>query len=282
MANPRFLSENFFDTTLFTDHAVTAESDVTGNEPFRVGNARRHETDFWQSDTDNQDTWIQVELDRVRAFDCLFLDRGHNLAGETVTLQGSGDGSTFWDIFSVTVPSSMASPGDLRNAPGVKTEEGAFCRRFDTEAAKYVRLSIPAMGANLRPKIVGLYVGLSWEPAFPAALPWAPESRDLLYQTTESDRGWQGASSPADRGAVEVTLKLESFPEYDLARYHIESLTFRGKVTWLVPDQARSERAMLMRAPPGRHEFRRDRGWGYWQARFPLVEESPLQTWEAV
>lgn len=282
MPGPLFLSESFFDTTLFTGHTVTAESDVTGNEPFRVGNARRHETDFWQPSADNTATWIQVELDKVRAFDTVFLDRGHNLGGETITLQGSGDGSTFWDIFSVTVPSSVASPGDLRNALGVKTEEGAFCRQFDTESAKYVRLRVPAMGANLRPKIVGLYVGLAFVPAFPASMPWAPGGTELLFDVNLSDRGWMGTSDPANRGSTEINLQLESFAEYDLARYHLESLAFRGKVTWFIGDLLRSERAKLMRVPPGNHAFRRERGWGYWQSRFPMVEEAPLQTWEAV
>lgn len=277
MAGSRFLSENFFDTTYFTGHTVTAESDVTGHEPFRVGNARRHTTDYWTSDTDNQDSWIRVEMDQARDFDMLAIDRGHNLEGETVQLQGSNDGVGWTTILNFTVPSSVASGGDLRNSPGIKTEEGVYLRQFTTETYSWARLYVPAMGAGLRPQVVGLYVGLSWAPEYPPIMPYAPLSQELRYQVTESDRAWMGSSQAAHRRSVEIALQLGSESEYDDARIHIENRTFRGKVTWFVPDQEKSERAWLGKAPPGQYEFVRNRDWSYWQTRFPLVEESPLQ-----
>lgn len=276
MAKPIFCSENFFNTVQFTGHTVSASEEPTGNEAFRVGTARRSSRNYATATTANTAWWVKARCDRVRLADFLALDRGHNLDGKQVILQGSNDNFvTKENIVTATLPSSVYAPSDLRILPGTKTEEGAWLFRFDTRAYRDWRLYVPAMGAGLRPRIVGLYVGLSWEPTFLQALPFSFGGRQLSYTEVESDTAWVGASRAAQRFETTIALQLESWQEYDLARLHVETQIWRHRPTWYVADQARAERAWLARAPRGTYRFEQAKGWGFMQTSFPLVEHEP-------
>lgn len=277
MAKPRFLSENFFNSVMFPDHVVSASEEPVGNEAFRVGTARRTSSrNSATATTANTAWWVKARCDRVRTADLVVLDRGHNLEGYEVILQGSNDNfTTTEDIVDVTLPSLVYAPSDLRTLPGTKTEEGAWLYRFSRRAYRDWRLYVPAMGADLRPKIVGLFVGLSYEPQNLLTKPFSFGGRSLIYEVVESDTAWTGASRAAQRYEVIVNLDMESWDEYDLARLHIETQMWRGRPTWFLPDQARAERSWLGKVPPGQYEFAQSSGWAFPRTSFPIVEFSP-------
>lgn len=276
MGKPLFCPDNFFNSVMYTGHTLSANEAATGAEAFRVGTSRRSSRNKWEPTTANNDAWIKVACDRIRTADFIAIDRGHNLDGETVRLEGSNDDFTTKEqIFSITLPSAVHQPAKLDQTPGVKTEEGAWLYRFDARSYKYWRLFIPAMGAGETPKIVGLYLGQSWEPSFLQRLPFTFGARELIYETTVSDTAWVGSSRPAQRFRTDISLRLEDHAEYDLARLHVETRIWRKKPTWYVPDQDRAERSWLGEAPQGTYRFEQAEGWGYMQTTFPLVEYEP-------
>lgn len=279
MGKPRFFAENFFHPLAFPGHTVSANEEATGQEAFRVGNYRRSAADHWRPTTDNSSAWIKVQCDQQRPADMIAIDRGHNLEGETVTLETSEDdfvSST--TVFSLTVPSSLSADTPLSASAGAYTEEGAWVKSFTSTSATYWRLTVSAMGAGLVPRIVGLWIGASWQPGFHEARPWHPWGRELDYQEVRGPTVWSAASQVSERYSTEVSLRLENRAQYDVARETVEDWTFRGRPTWYVPDQAKAERSWLGTPPPGTHAFEHAQGWGYMQTTFPLVEHQPDQT----
>lgn len=278
MGNAVFLSENVFSGTQFPGHTVAGNEEPDGNEAYHVGTARRTASrNMWTTSTANAEATLSVAMDQPRGVDTFVLDRGHNLGGYPIVVEGSNqsDYSTVSTLASVTIPSSYGGPSDLDSAPGVVTEEGAWMIRVDLGAFQYLRLRIPAMGSGLKPQVVGFYAGKSFEPTFLLDLPWSWGGRELLYDSVVSDTAWVGATRPASRRTDQLTLKLTDEAEYDLARYHVESLFWRREVMWYVQDSSMAERSYLGACPPGTYAFQRRSDWAFMQASFPIVEHEP-------
>ena len=254
MAKPVMLAENLFSDTQFTGHTITAESTVTGFEVWKVATGRRSPTEFWKSDTDNQSTWIKVACDKVRAANMIVLDRGHNLKGESFTLECSNDDFTTTEtiLSAITLP-SVSAPGDVGEGLGVRTEEGAWVKRFPLRAAKYWRVTVPAMGASQRPNIVGLWLGLSWESRV-FDLPWSDEASQSGGNVSISPSGWEGGQL-AERRTGTIGLRMDNAYEYDQARYHIQGLFAAREPMWLIYDGGQADRTILVTRPPGRLGF---------------------------
>lgn len=255
MADPRFLVENFFNVQQFAGHTITAEEETTGNEAFRVGSERRVGgviRNFWTPTTNNSDTWLECKCDRARAANMLVIDRGHNLATETVRLQVSDDNfTTVTEILGVVIPSNVYANSRLADVPGVKTTEGAWIISFDYHVALYWRVFIDAMGAGLKPEIPGMYLGLSFQPTNPSPRPWDDEPQNLVYSSIVSDQLWTSSSRKIKRRETALSMKMTSDVEADRARYHFRALYQGGSLMWYVPDTDRAERAWLGEAPPG-------------------------------
>lgn len=276
MRKSRLLVENFFSPASFPLHSVAAESSIAGNEPFRVGTARRSPLNFWTSAADNTATWVKVDCQEARAADMLAIDRGHNLGGVTVQLQRSNDDFAA-DVTTVRSFAVPGAPSDEETAIEnvARTEEGAVILSFTSATSRYWRLLVPAMGAGARPRVVGLYLGESWKPEFHFGWPWSFGDRDLEYGQEVSDSGWSSATRTAQRLSVTLQIRLERPEEYAVARRHVEERVLRRHATWLVMDQDFAERAWLAESPPGRGGFQRRPGWGYFQAEVALVEKEP-------
>lgn len=273
---PRILAENFFSRSAFPDHVVSASEESAGNEAWRVGTGRRHRlTNRWMPATANAEAWIQVTCDQVRAADMIAIDRGHNLAGRTLELRASDDDfQTYETVATLTVPSGPSGgAGHLDH--GVWTDEGAYLCRFPLAAATQWRLVIPAMGAGVRPEIVGLYLGLSYSPGRYLHQPWADEEDELSYIETASDARWVGAGRTSRPRVGELRVRLEDYLAYDLARYHLVGHFGERRPTWIVYDEAEAERAVLAVRPQGRSGFRFDSEWGYRQADIGWIEHEP-------
>lgn len=270
------LSENFFNSRLFSDHVVSANAETSGHEAWYVGSARRQrDLNHWTPTTTNAQAWLQVACDRPRAADMIAIDRGHNLGGETVRVQASSNGSSWTTAAVVTLPSQVYPYARLNQAPGVRTEEGAWLYRFTLHSGKYWRVVFDAMGAGLKPEVVGLYLGLSFRPAFPVVKPFTHGKRELDYEITKSPYAWAGAGTISQRRRAPIHLKLQDRDEYAQARYHIEELALRARPTWVVMDDDEAEKAFLARAEPQTAGFEISGDWSEFQGEFEMPEHEP-------
>jgi hypothetical protein len=93
-------------------------------------------------------------------------------------------------VVSITLPAASA-PGSLDDTLGVRTEEGAWVKRFSLRAAKYWRWYVPAMGVGLKPQVVGLYLGLAFAPNY-FNRPLDDDGDVLVVTESQSELGWIG------------------------------------------------------------------------------------------
>src|SRR5579859_933531 len=108
---PCFFVEDWGSIVQFPGTVLTGNEELVGHEAARVADGRRDPNDYWSPITPNNPAYLNYVLDRARGADMLALDRGHNLAGMTVSLQCSNDNwNTTETIFTVVLP-SVAQPG---------------------------------------------------------------------------------------------------------------------------------------------------------------------------
>ena len=278
----RFLSENIFNDIMFPTFTVSATEAAAGNEAWRVGTGRRLSLrNKWTPTTLNLEASIKCRTGASTLCDMIALDRGHNLAGQTIVLERSAnDFVATTQVFSITVPSATVTDDDLQATPGVRTEEGAWVYAFTGATDQDWRLRIPAMGANLKPEIVGLYLGRSYEPLYHLDLPFEDDDGETFFDSVMSDTAWSAATRAAHRRTGAITLKLASEAEYTTngARTHIlENLMRDRRPTWFCPNQEQAEKTLLIRHAGGRYGFPRRQGWAHRQSTFRWVEHQPLQ-----
>jgi len=274
----RFFSENFYNDIMFSGHVISANTAAAGNEAFRVGTGRRMSArNKWTPTALNLAAWIKVVCDRVRTANCIVMDRGHNLAGETIRLEVSDDNfTTKTEVFNTVVPTLVFPNNHLDQLPGVKTEEGAWAFKFTPTSGRYWRLFIDAMGAGLKPEIVGLYLGLSYEPDYHLDLPFEDESGESFYNDVMSDTAWVASTRAASRRAGPIGLRLSSKDEYEKARYHIKKLFMEERrLMWIFFNQQEAERAVLARHNRGEYSFNVREGWHFRQSSFSWFEHEP-------
>jgi hypothetical protein len=276
MAHPLLLVENFFSVTQFPAHVITGDEEAAGFEAFHVGTERRDAvTNHWAPITANAPHQLQVVCDRLRAANYLFIDRGHNLGGlASVQLQVSQDGASWETVATFTIP-PLSAPGILSNVNGVTTEELAWGITFPVNAGVWWRLNIPAMGAGLLPQVVGLYLGMAWDPGF-FDNPWGEDQTDLVTIEAVSDRGWRGRGPTVPPKAGDIGLKLPTEDVYDVARYHIGGHWSAGRPMWICYDQEEAERTFLALRPVSHLNIGFLPVWFPRQVRFPYVEHEPL------
>lgn len=273
--DPCILVENHLSVRQFPLVTLVGNEEATGHEAFRVADGRRSPLDFWTSITTNQEATLTWTNDRVRAWNMVALDRGHNLAGIRVIHEASDDNfATTQTVFDITLPAATA-PGSLDDALGVRTEEGAWLKRFPTRSAKYGRLRIPAMGVGLKPQIVGVWAGLTLTPP-QLGLPHAPDQDEFTVEETVSQAGWRGRTAPVVVRVGTITLKLTDTFAYELARYHLQGHFGRGRATWIIHDDLQADRAVLALRPQGRLGLARDPGWFYPAGQVEWIEHEAL------
>ena len=83
------LSENLCNLRTFPDHTRVANQETSGNEVEYVQSGRRQKAlNHWTPTSENAEATITLTMDRVRGFDFIGLDRGHNLDGESFRVTG--------------------------------------------------------------------------------------------------------------------------------------------------------------------------------------------------
>ena len=288
MAKPRLLVKNFFNVLAYDENVVSANEEGAANPASRVGRGSRNPSNYWTPTTDNAAAWIQVRnLDGGsgvdRSADMIVIDRVHNLGGETVTLYKSDTGAFGGEevsVFAATVPTTPDTDADLAAANGVLTAEGAWLKSFAATSEEYWRLSIPAMGADLKPEIGGIYLGPSWNFAQHEDLPFQDETYEASWPERTLASLWVGAGEPRSRRILEMTLRLQNAAEYSNYRDHILDHYRKRRPMWVVHDQTNNaERGALFVLPSGqRIGFMETRDWHLRSGQIIGIEHEPLRT----
>lgn len=271
---PVLLAENLLSTRQFSGHTLTAEESATGFPVSHVANGRRSQGNHWRPTTANSATYIRCVFDRPRALDFVALDRGHNLAGVGVDFKvttGATDFSgTYETPFDITLPSS-STPGHVDDPLGVRTEEGAWVKRFPMRIGHAIEFQIDAMGAGLLPNIVGLHVGLSYSPNYFES-PVEDETDVLMVEETQVTSGWVGRGQPYRPRQGTITYNLD-YAEYDKVRYHVLGQFGDGNPMWLVFNASQADRAIqVIRASNSALGFPQPNDWPYRAGQVPWIE----------
>jgi len=281
MGAPLLLADNLGNVNIYPKVIVTDQSGTSGPvgfEAWRAFSGRRSAFSYWQPGTPNIPAFLQLQHEQPRGANALFLDRGHNLAGFPVTLQGSNDGSTFVTLVSATIPTVLG--GVLASANGVLTEEGAWAISFPlpgggAPAYAYWRFNIPAMGSGIQPNIVGLHPGIYYQP-LALYRPYSEHSTQFNAQEIVSPAGWRGRGQRAFVGTATLNLRadVDDF-EYLRARFTVEELFGSGRPMWVVQDQERPTEAYQAIRPLGNQGFERQNQIYWPTAAIQVIEHEP-------
>ena len=270
------LSDNVFNLLIYPLHTLSSsDTPPAGREIQRIASGRRQRSqNYFTSAAFNTAVWGRSAFNRVRLFDCAFLDRGHNLGGKTVRIQASFDLFATYSERVAVIPTQTVPYSRLSQTNGLRTEEGAWGWRFDPLAGSACRIYVDAMGAGLRPEIVGGYVGQCFRPTNPLIKPFSFGKRQLDYEVIRAPSAWAGAGEISQRKNLELNIRLED-GEYPAGRYHMEELFMRAHPSWIVPDDDQAEKAYLSRAEPQEAGFEVPLGKSQWEGRFMAPEHEP-------
>jgi len=255
---------------------IAASSEATGYTVDRLANGRRHLGDRFEPNNTNTDVTLTTRCDTLRAADFVALDRAGNHRGYRYQLLGSNDNfttsRTVFDVNTIpTVPGGRPS-----EAYGCVTDEGAWLKTFTADAFYDWRVTSKAMGAGLKPQVVGLWVGKAWQPTeYLLQLPLETRGYDLSYVTAVSPYGWRGKGQRAKPRSGTLRLGFPSFADVIMYERHIEDLALRGYPFWLCWQKDTAPwRSILAELPEGRTSLTVDTGWS---AVYPTVEVSFIE-----
>lgn len=214
---PLLFVDNVFDAVKLNPGAtIDAVSEIAGHEAFRVADYRRDRS-YWQaaSDGGGSSTWVRVHLLATHGVDFLALDRGHNLAGKSVFLEGSADGATWSISQQVDVPAASTVGGTPAVPAMAQTEEGVAWTLIASPLAAraWWRLRIPYTSTFV-PIVTGIMAGLKtqllgFSDVFDEDAGGRTESNQLStagYRARETTYSWR---------TVELALRLVGATEYD-------------------------------------------------------------------
>jgi hypothetical protein len=205
---------------------VSADANRTGHEPWRVADYRR-ERDSWQVPTAAANHWLKVDMGAgvTKSVDYLFIDRGHNLWGATVVLQGSTDNfvGSIVTVNTFVVPAVGTLGGVPGNANLAVTEEGAlYALLTATTAYRYWRLLV---STNMTPIVTGLQVGTRFQLlGFPAS--YDEDAAERTEQSSVSPAGYRGVDTTYSWRVLDLALALIGATEYDASIRRIRDLLF--------------------------------------------------------
>jgi hypothetical protein len=213
---PLLLFDNVFDSVVLQPGAlVTASNEMAGREAFRVADYRRERT-WWQPTTDGGgvDHWVRSQLPAAQSVDYVVLDRGHNLYGKTLTLEGGPDGAT-WNVSqTLTVPAQGAVGGTPAAAAMAATEEGVAWTLFAPLASRlYWRLRIP-YSASFIPVVTGLMVGLRTQLLGYSNI-FDEDASERTEVSETSKAGYRATDTTYSWRTCELGLELIGSTEYD-------------------------------------------------------------------
>lgn len=281
--SPLLAVDNFLSEIIHPDYTVFGEDDAGGGEPvgfevFRLADGRRSVNDYATAENANAEWRIVAQLSEARIANFIAFDRGHNLEGRTITIEGDDDPnfSSATQLASVTIPSTVSSGSDVTASPGVKTTENAWIYFFGNQTTyENYRILVPALGTGEKPRIVGAFLGFAWEPVHASILPFSPDGTELRVEETISEAQWAGASRPAHRRFGNVRIAAATYPDRQNTRRYVESMLWRGRLAWWVHDPSNAEESWLGRVPSGAYDFTETHEWPLGETTFTLREHEP-------
>ena len=280
MARPVMLVDNLLNPRIYGSQTISASSTAAGTDVLNLSAGRRLagvNVGGWFANALNTDAYVEGVFNRQRAFDMLFIDRAHNLDGQSLSVRISDDGfSTFQEIGPLTVPSISTPSSNLYDGQIIRTDEGALVWWLGLQTGFEVRVFIAAMGAGLRPELAGMMIGKTYVPAFAQVKPMDYGQHNLLRVVTRSPQA-QSASSEVGRFRSGIMhIRTDSREEYTVARYPLEDLYMAGHGMVLLHNDQETERALFAFAPAGRSGFSIpvETYWPEW--RIPFEEAEPV------
>jgi hypothetical protein len=230
---PLLLVDNVFDAvTLYPGAIVDATSEAAGHEAFRVGDYRRDRS-WWQAADDvgvGSVHRVRVHLPSAASPDFVFLDRGHNLGGRSVTVYGGDDGINWPSGQILNVPTTA---GGTPVAPAMcQTEEGAAWSLFTPLSAHtWWMLQIPA-STGFIPLVTGLIVGvrtqlLNYSDTFDE------DAGGRTQPSTQSTAGYRANDPTYAWRTVSLDLKLIGATEYDGTMRTLRARMFEKNQPWV-------------------------------------------------
>lgn len=254
---PALLSDSVFSRRIYPGHSLAASTTATGKSvEFLWAMRRLRELTGWFASALNSAAWVEATFDQPRGFDTLFIDRDHNLDGQTLSVSISDDDFTTSEtVASATVPSTPTPSVAFLDGTLLRTNEGALLWYLGLQVSWGARVNVAAMGSGLRPELAGLMLGLSYRPDVAPLKPFDFGRPNLTHSVARSPRAQDSTGEPGSYRAVDLHLRMDDWLEYAEAVYPVEELFGGRRPTVVVPTIARAEQAFLARAVPGEHGF---------------------------
>jgi hypothetical protein len=218
---PLVFFDNVYDRiNQYPQAVLSSTAFVVGRDPKYVADYRR-ERSLWQAATALVNHAISVDLGVgiTRAVSAIFIDRGHNLWGQTLAVIGSDDnfGTTPTNLALGAVPALVGGqfvPGGDPSAGWAVTEEGALYQIFAlTAARRYWQVkftSVPVEAVVITGIILGAHTQLA---SYSKTLD--EDSGGRKRSTEESEAGYVAASRVYTYRTLSLDLALIGAAEYD-------------------------------------------------------------------
>lgn len=281
MTKSYFLVDSVLNPRIYPNHTFAASDTATYKSVSALSAARRIRVmpgTGWFANTLNSEAYFGASFDELRALNMLWIDRDHNLDGQTLSVRISNDGFTTYEtVGPLTVPTTVLPGSKLTDGHIVRTNEGALLWWLEDRAGYDVRVYIGAMGSGLRPELAGAMIGFAWSPDYGPVKPVTRGEPVRLRDVTRTPSGQGTGTEFGSYMAETFTFKLSGLPEEDEARYHMDLYLRDGKPMVVIPDADRAETAYLSFAPAGGGGgFSYQDGWGWPQLVVPTEETEPV------
>lgn len=231
---PLFLVDNVFDAVgCYPGATIDATSEIIGREAFRVADYRRDRS-RWEPLTDGggSDLWVRSHLTVARSVDYAFLDRGHNLAGKSVFLEGSADGVTWATSVQLNVPAGGVVGGTPASPAMAATEEAAAWTIIPATTARlWWRLRVP-YASGFVPRVTGIMAGTRTQLLGYSRI-FDEDAGERTQVAQQSTAGYRATDTTYAWRTVEVSLGVIDASEYDSTMRMLRGLLFEKNQPWV-------------------------------------------------
>lgn len=243
-APPLLLGDNYFDVVRLHPSFTLLNrnsDDAAGHEAVRVADNLRDLT--WWTRSGTGASGLAVDCQGVLAPSMLVLDRGHNLAGTTVTIGGYTDTGFATLVGSVACTIPVAAGGLPSDANGCTTPDGVWWKTFSLPAARVWNIAMAPTGA---PIVTGLYLGTAYRlPEYlntPFANDYGVDVKLLGNQMSRSGLRSIARRLVHRRLTLDVDLEATDYPALDA---QLTPLFHDGQPWWVCLDDTDAVQAGL-------------------------------------
>lgn len=224
---PLLLVDNLFDTVQQYPAAVlTASAERAGHEAYRIADYRR-ERSTWQPAAAAAGHYAAIDLGagKSAAVDYVYLDRGHNLWGDTLIIGYSDSGVAPFTIFrTLNVPAIGTLGGDPTSTTMAVTEEGACWAIFTASGAHRAwQAKVPE---NVLPVVSGLMLGQRHQ-LLQFSSTFDEDAGDRTETSTTSVAGYKGTDTTYSWRTCDLALSYIGGTQYDASIRALRELLFK-------------------------------------------------------